>query len=484
MTETLVIDGGPGPQPAWVEPALVAPEQEFSRLLALAGEHEAAGRLDEAEAILTRLMVEYPDRPRALHLYGIVLFRKSRGDEAVRYVERAIALLPDMALFHRNLCEMYRKQRRFDAALLEGLRAVELDPNDIHAHHNLGVLHYHRLELDDAIKRAEAALALAADMPGAHFGIAEACLLKGDLARGWEEYEWRFKLGSAPPLMPPTDQPQWNGAPLPRNATLLLIADQGYGDVIQFSRYIPWAIERCPSVAIACSRELHSAIGQFAGIGKVFDRWEHKPDFSAWLPLSGLPRLAGTRLDTIPAPIPYLRADPVQAQAWRERLAVLAPPGYRRIGIVWAGRPTHSNDDNRSTGLATFAPLAELPGVALVSLQKGGAQAQIGGYWGRAPLLNLGPEIRDYGDTMAIVDALDLILTVDTSVGHLAGAMGKPVWIMLPYAPDWRWLLERGDSPWYPTARLFRQDATRDWRPVIATIAAEIAGRHADRQPD
>jgi Tfp pilus assembly protein PilF len=476
LTDTLVIEGGPGPLPAWVEPATPSPEEEFARLLALAGEHEAAGRLDEAEALLNRLLAENSDRPRALHLYGIVLFRKGRPDEAVRHVERAIALMPNAALFHRNLCEMYRKQRRFDAALLAGLRAAELDPSDIHAHHNLGVLHYHRLEPGDAIKCAETALKLSPDMPGAHFGIAEASLLTGDFARGWDEYEWRFKLGNAAPLMPPTDRPQWDGAPLQPGQTLLLIADQGYGDVIQFSRYIPWAKERCATLAVACSRELHSVIGQFAGVSKIFDHWDGKPDFAAWLPLSGLPRLAGTRLDTIPAPIPYLHADPAKVEEWAARLSALSPHGYRRVGIVWAGRPTHTNDDNRSTGLAMFAPLAQLPQTTLVSLQKGATQAQIGAYWGRAPLINLGPEIHDYGDTMAILESLELVVTVDTSVGHLAGAMGKTVWIMLPYAPDWRWLLDRNDSPWYPTARLFRQSASRDWHPVTASIAEELSG--------
>jgi tetratricopeptide (TPR) repeat protein len=474
LTDTIVTTG-PGPLPAVIAPAPPTPEQEFAQLLALAGEHEAAGRLDEAEALLNRLLAGNQDRPRALHLLGIVAFRKGRMEEAVGYVERAITLMPNVALFQRNLCEMYRKLRRHDAALLAGLRAVELDPNDIHAHHNLGVLHYHRLEPREAIECAETALKLDRDMPGAHFGIAEACLLQGNFERGWEEYEWRFKLGNAAPLMPPTDRPQWDGKKLPRGQTLLLIADQGYGDVIQFSRYIPWAAEHCSDIAVACSGELHPVIRQFPGVGRIFDHWDSKPDFASWLPLSGLPRLARTRLENIPASIPYLWADRAKVASWAERLWALSPQGYRRIGIVWAGRPTHSNDDNRSTPLATFTPLAELPQVTLVSLQKGATQAQIGTYWGRAPLINLGPEIQDYGDTMAILESLELVVTVDTSVGHLAGAMGKPVWIMLPYAPDWRWLVGRDDSPWYPTARLFRQSAARDWQPVVAKIATEMA---------
>ena len=468
---------GPGPGPTLVvEAPRRTPEEEFLALLGVAIEHEAAGRLDQAEALLRQMLAPSGERPRAQHLLGIVLFRKGRVQEALERVEHAIALMPNEPLFHRNICEMYRKTRRFDEALAAGRRAIEMAPNDIHAHHNLGVLHYHRQELEEAIQSSEAALKLNPDMPGAHFGIAEAALLKGDFARGWEEYEWRFKLGNAPPLMPPTDRPQWDGERLPPGDTLLLIADQGFGDVIQFSRYIPWAAKRCRTVAVAVSRELFPIISQYRGVARMFDRWEQKPEFAAWCPLSGLPRLAGTRLDTIPAEVPYLRGDPAKTAQWVERLWAVSPRNYRRIGIVWAGRPTHTNDDNRSTTLASLAPLAALPNVTLVSLQKGAvAQEQIGRYWGRAPLVNLGPEIADYGDTMAILENLEMVVTVDTSVGHLAAAMGKPVWIMLPYAPDWRWLLERSDSPWYPTVRLFRQTAARDYTPIIAQIAQEIA---------
>ena len=166
----------------------------------------------------------------------------------------------------------------------------------------------------------------------------------------------------------------------------------------------------------------------------------------------------------------------MKSALWAKRLNALLPPGYRRIGIVWAGRPAHSADHNRSMALATLTPLFRLLRIVLVSLQKGPAQAQIGGYWGRAPLINLGPDIRDYADTMAILESLDLLVTVDTSVGHLAGAMGKPVWLMLPFAPDWRWLLDRSDSPWYPSVRLFRQKKPQDWGAVVADIVAEHEG--------
>jgi len=456
-----------------LQPALTATVDRLTELIRLAQGHEEAGRLNEAEAALCRALALAPEHAAALHWLGVVGFRQGRIEEAAALMERSLAASPETALYHRNICEVYRSLGRYDDALAAGHRAVGLTPRDPHCYHNLGVLHYHRLELDEAIHCAQSALALDAEFAGAHFGIAEASLLRGDFLRGWEEYEWRFRLANAPQLLPPTDRPQWDGTPLP-NGRLLLIADQGYGDVIQFARYIPWAARRCPNIAVACSSEIRPVVSQQAGVATTFDHWEHQPDFVAYCALSGLPRLAATTLQTIPARIPYLRADPGKVTAWSDRLSGLVPSGYRRIGIAWAGRPTHVNDLNRSTTLATLGPLAELPRVALISLQKGPAQAQIGAYWGRAPLVNLGPEIADFADTMAILEQLDLIVTIDTAVGHLAGAMGRPVWLVLPFAPDWRWLLDRADSPWYPTVRLFRQPAPRQWGPVIAEIVSRL----------
>ena len=466
-------DAGPSPAVAVPSPSAPSPADRIAQMMQLANEHEQAGRLDAAEQILRQVLGEVPQHHPALHLLGIVSFKRDRTTEAAQLMERSIELAPMQALYQRNICEVYRVLGRFDEALAAGQRAASLTPQDVHCYHNLGVLHYHRLELDQAIAAGERAIALDPSFPGGHFGIAEASLLRADFARGWDEYEWRMKLASAPPLLPPTDRPQWGGQPL-LNGTLLLVADQGYGDVIQFSRYIPWAAERCAKVALACSSELHPFIRQLPEIDLVFDHWDRAPEFVAYVALSGLPRLAGTRLNSIPPPAPYGQAEPARLAHWVKRLDALAPPGYRRVGIIWAGRPTHHNDRNRSTSLQTFAPLANLPGVALISLQKGPAQAQIGGYWGRAPLVNLGPELRDFGDTMAVLECLDKIVIVDTSVGHLAGAMGKEAWIMLPYAPDWRWLLDRSDTPWYPTLRLFRQGTERRYEPVIERITAEL----------
>jgi hypothetical protein len=292
----------------------------------------------------------------------------------------------------------------------------------------------------------EKSLALEPTAASAHFELSEALLLQGNFEKGWEEYEWRFQIPGAPRLLPPTDRPHWDGKAI-TNGTLLLVADQGYGDSIHFCRYIPWAARRCPNLVVACSSEVRAILNQQKGVVRTFDRWEERPEFAAYCPLSGLPRLHGTNLRRLPADIPYVRADPAKAAAWRRRLDTLLPAGYRRIGICWAGRPTHGNDRNRSITLQTLAPIAALEDISLVSLQKGPPLAQIGSYFGRAPLVNLDPEITTFEDTAAVIDALDLVICVDTSVGHLAGAMGAPVWVLLPYAPDWRWLLGPTTAP-------------------------------------
>jgi hypothetical protein len=282
------------------------------------------------------------------------------------------------------------------------------------------VLHYHRLELDEAIASGERAMALDPNFAGAHFGIAEASLLRGDFARGWEKYEWRMKLANAPPLLPPTERPQWDGSPMP-DGTLLLIADCGYGDVIQFARYIPWAAARCAQLAIACSAELHPVIAQQAGGAPLFDHWERVPQFTRYCPLSGLPRLAGTSLDTIPGRIPYVRADPARSALWAERLGALVLAAIAASGSPGpAGRPITTT----TTARPRSPPLrrSQIPDRPRPSLQKGPAQAQIGGYWGRAPLVNWGRD-RDFGDTVAVVGCLE----------------GSSRWI--PRSPIWR-------APW------------------------------------
>ena len=456
------------------ESALPEVPLAFGDLMTLAARLETEKDYAFADRLLERALSVAPDQPDALHLSGIVAFRLGRREEALARIERAIACGVDIRLYLRNISEVYRALGRFDDALNAAQRATAMAPDDPVCLHNLAVIQYHRLELDDCIASAEKALQLNPFQAGAHFQLAEALLLRGEWERGWNEYQWRFDLPGNPPLMPSTTQPRWDGTPF-NDGTLLLVADQGFGDVIQFSRYIPWAAERCPNIAIAAAIEMIPLLRQIYPAAQVFNDWRVAPPFRAYRALSGLPALHGTRPDHMLGDKPYLRADPAKAAVWKERLDRLTPGGKRRIGIVWAGRPTHNNDRWRSAKLADFAPVASIPGVALIALQKGPEAAQAGGYFGPAPLVNIGAEIADYEDTMAILPSLDLLVTVDTSVCHVAGAMGCRTLVLLARAPDWRWLLERTDTPWYPSMTLVRQTTTGVWGDAMRRAAGLVA---------
>ena len=384
---------------------------------------------------------------------------------------------------HSDLCEIRRREGRLDEAAAHGRRAVTLDPGDAVGWYNLGVTHYDRLEVEASISCERRAVRLRPDWPDPHFELAEGLLLSGRLDEGWREYEWRWRLSGVPPLVPPAipgrsgravPQP-WDGRPLP-GGTLLLIADQGFGDTIQFARYLPMAAALCPDPVIACSPEMLPVIRSLPVSHRAFTAWEDAPPFDAYAALSDLPGLFDTVFDTIPASVPYLRAGPERVERWRERLDGLLPRGYRRIGLVWAGRPSHGNDRNRSLKLERLAPFFALERTVLVSLQKGPAQADAARFYGTAPLVSLGPELEDFADTMAVLAQLDHVVCVDTAVAHLAGAMGRPVSVLLPYAPDWRWLLGRSGTPWYPTITLHRQPAPGRWDEAVRGAVGAVTG--------
>ncbi len=451
-------------------------QMPLNLMLGIATRAEEAGRVDEAEPIAAHLLKAVPEDARVLHLSGVVAFRTNRRPLAVALLERAIAKEPRNGLYLRNISEMYRIVGRLDDALAAARRAVALQPGDSAALHNQAVIHHERGEIEAGLACSRRAVSLRPDMASAHFAIAEAQLLRGEFAEGWEEYEWRFRMPAVPPVLPvPLRQgrSQWGGSSL-GNGRLLLIGDQGFGDVVQFSRYIPWAVARGQPTILAMSNEMAPLMRRMFPDLPIATNWGECSSFAAYCPLSGLPRLHGTRLDTIPPPLP-IPVDPERAVLWRTKLDLAIPAGLRRVGIVWAGRPTHKNDRNRSMALSTLAPaLAEVPGIALVSLQKGDRSAEAATYSGRAMLADAARDITDYEDTVAAIAALDLVVTVDTSVAHIAGAMGRPAWVLLPYTGDWRWLRERGDSPWYPSLRLFRQQAPSRWDAPLAAIAAEL----------
>jgi len=456
-----------------------APLQPGQRRVALAdaiGEISAleqANKLDEADDLAARVLAAMPEHPHVLHITGIVSYRKGRMAEAIERMEKSVRLAPNVALYPRNMCEVYRGAGRLDDAVAAGKRAVELSPNDSRAYFNLALIHYERLELAEAVRVAEQAIALDPEFAEAHFEKAEALLLGGDMVPGWESYEWRFKLKQAEGMLPKTDKPQWDGGHLPAGR-LLLIADQGFGDCIQFGRLIPWACERAARPTLACSGELTNILMQIPGIGRIVNRWEATGEYDAYIPLSGLPRLAGIGTDNVPMSDRYLSPKPEAVAAWGEKLDRLVPRGLRRVGLVWAGRPTHKNDKKRTLKLSQFAPLLARPDVAILTVQKGDQIAQVGGYFGRAPMVNLGPDIADFGDTMAILQHVERLVTIDTSVAHIAGACGVPTSVVLPYAPDWRWLLNRDDTPWYKSIKLFRQSTPYVWTDVMERVAASF----------
>ena len=464
------------PQP--VRPPDVMVPMPLGLMLQVGMRAHEAGKAQEAEAIASNLLRAAPQDGRVLHLAGIIAFKGNRQPLGIQLLERAITQEPANPLYVRNIAEMYRVTGRLDAASRAISRAITLRPEDPVCYHNQAVILHESGRIAEGLVSSRRAAALKHDMPGAHFAIAEAQLLLGEFVEGWEEYEWRFRMAGVPPVMPAAvkrDRPQWGGSRL-ETGRLMMIGDQGFGDVLQFSRYIPWAVGRGQPTFLATSKEMAPAIRRMFPDLEIQTRWADCTDFAAYIPLSGLPRLCGTRIDTIPPVVP-LPLDPERVETWTARLNDSLPSGLKRVGIVWAGRPTHKNDRNRSIAFATLAQaLGHLPGIVLVSLQKGDRTADLAGYQGAAPLFDAAPHIETYEDTAAAIAALDVVVTVDTSVAHLTGLIGKPGWVLLPFTPDWRWLRERTDTPWYPSLRLFRQQAHGQWDAPLAAVAAALVG--------
>ena len=442
-------------------------------VFAIAQEYIDANRLGAAERMLGHILGAAPGHPDSLHARGLIACRRGRLDQALALMERSIEAGATRPVHWRNISEVYRLLGRLDDALAAARRAVTLDPADPLGPFNLAMVLYDRLELPACIAAARHCLELRPQLPQGHMKMAQALLLTGELARGWEHYAWRYQIPGAAPLMPATDRPQWDGRAL-HGERLLLIGDQGYGDVLMFARYIPWAATRADSIALACSQEMQPTLQRLFPALPIATHWDRIPPYACFCPLSGLPRLHGTTLENIPANLPGYAADPALAAQWKSRLDRDIPPGTRRVGIAWAGRPTHNNDRNRSVPLAAFVPVGAVAGAALVSLQKGPPAAQAQQWQGRAKLLDLDAEIRSFEDTAAIIDELDLVICVDTAIAHLAGLMGRPAWVVLPYAPDWRWLIGRSDTPWYPSLRLFRAPGPKRLDTAIGAAAAAL----------
>lgn len=308
------------------------------------------------------------------------------------------------------------------------------------------------------------------DFP-ARFDLSETLLLLGEFERGWREYRYRYSLAHTTAIERKVQRPRWDGQPI-AGKTLLIHDEQGYGDTFQFMRLLPWAKERSGAkVIVEINHETLSLAQRASGFDQLVPRGTLMPAFDLHCEMMSLPMAMGLTLADLPGAIPYLSADQQRLEHWRQRLADLPRP---LVALVWAGRPTHQNDANRSLRLADLAGLAR-PGITFLSVQKGPAAAQADAPPQGMSLLSLSEEIADFEDTAAILCVADLLISVDSSPVHLAGALGRPVWVMLPKVPDWRWLLERTDTPWYPQMRLFRQDTRADWTSVLSRMAVELA---------
>jgi Flp pilus assembly protein TadD len=429
------------------------------------------GQNDGAIEAYRRAIALTANFPAAHNNLGIVLKEGGRLEEAVAAYRQAIVLNPDFPDAHNNLGIALRDQGRLEEAIDAYRKAVALMANFPEAHNNLGNALKDTGDMEAAIAASRQAIALKPDFAEAHFNLGIMLLVQGNFTDGWREYEWRWRTRDFIPSQRDFSQPVWDGRPF-EGRTLLLHAEQGFGDTLQFIRYLPLVARRGARVIVECQEPVRRLVQMMSADLTVVARGRPLPAFDVHCPLLSLPHLFATDEANIPGNAAYLHADAAEAAAWRDRLADHS--ASLKVGLVWAGRPTHSNDRNRSIKLANFAPLARIPGVRFVSLQKGEAAAEAKSPPEGMELPDLTGELNDFADTAALIAALDLVIAVDTAVVHLAGAMGKPVWVLLPFAPDWRWLLNRNDSPWYPTMRLFRQHQPGQWTPVIAEIRQEL----------
>ncbi|NPU11937.1 tetratricopeptide repeat protein [Bradyrhizobium sp. 83002] len=435
--------------------------------------HFDAGRYGEAIARFDQSLAAQPDQPGALCLKGISLRRLRRYDEAHASGQRAHALSPaDPDIANSYGC-ILQNLGRHDQAVAAFDKAIAIRPQvaDFHNHRGTSLAELHRF--DEAFASFERAVALKPDLADAHWNAALFRLLTGDFARGWAAREWGRKCRAVGFVERCFDVPMWLAdAPL-AGKTILLHSDEGLGDTIQFARYATMVAAEGARVVLEVDGVLQPLMSGIKGVAQCLARGiDALPVIDYHCPLSSLPLAFATRLDTIPAAPCYLPRPPAErCERWEQRLG---PHDRMRVGLVWSGNPMHLNDHNRSMALARLAPLLALD-AQFVSLQKDPRPADKAMLADRRDILDLTADIRDFVDTAALIDRLDLVVTVDTSVAHLAGALGKPTWVMLPYTPDYRWLLGRADSPWYPSVRLFRQDEHRDYETVVARVHDALA---------
>jgi Flp pilus assembly protein TadD len=465
--------------------------------IALALHHFNSGRFAESEALCRQVLAVNPDHLSALQLHSLLEARANRLDSAIALIQRAISLSPGNADYYLNLGELQRRAGQLESAAESLAQALRLAPANAIAHYNLGCVLADQLKADEAMAEFQLAAKLKPDLAEAHVrmgvelrrrgqrdealaaferaiaaqpGLAEAhwnyallLLQRGNLEAGWREYEWRRTIAS---ICPPRNfrQPQWTGQKLSGQRVFLHI-EQAFGDMIHFARFAPMVAERGGRVLLQSPPELVRVFGSLRGIEQVITTNEPLPDFDLHCPLLSLGGIFCPKIEQIPSAVPYLYAEQKLVESWRERIKPFREKF--KVGLIWAGRQMVIDGGNRSIRLSLFAPLARIDRVTFFSLQKENSE--------RPPtemeLIDWSADLHDFADTAALMANLDLIISIDTAAAHLAGALGRPTGTLLLRDADWRWLVDRADSPWYPTMRLFRQPAEGNWEAAIADVA-------------
>jgi tetratricopeptide (TPR) repeat protein len=421
-------------------------------------------RLAEAVACHRRAVELKPDFAEAHNNLGNALKEQGNVTDAIASYRTSVHLKPNYAEAFRNLGNALKDQGDFAEAVACNERAVELNPNFAEAHVNLGNALKEQGKFDEAIAAYRKALELKPDYALGHWNLSVVALLLGDWQLGWQEYEWRFQVKDFPNRI--FSKPAWDGQPV-HGKTILLYSEQGLGDTIQFVRYAPLVKQLGGNVILQCHKALFQLLQGLPGVDHLITDTDEPPTYDTHAAILSLPGIFKTTNETIPAPVPYLSASSPLIEKWKTRLA--AYDGFK-IGINWQGSVTFRGDRFRSIPLRNFTPLSQVPNVHLISLQKGVGTKQLTEVRNLFPVIDLADELdQDSGpfmDTAAVMKNLDLVVTSDTSIAHLAGALGVPTWVALPAVPDWRWQLSRPDNPWYPTLRLFRK-STETWKPVF-----------------
>lgn len=429
-------------------------------------------RFDEALAAFDAVLTTQPDSAEALNDRSNVLFDLRRFEHALASCDQALALRPHYvdALFNR--ANALRALQRFEAAVSAFDGLLQLQPGHVEAWNNRGAVLEMLGRFSDALESYASARAAKPTHVMAHLNAALCHLLLGNFEQGWPLYRWRERADEARLNDRALPAPRWDGETPLAGKRILLLSEQGLGDALQFCRYARLLAAQGAQVLLETWPALHSLMSRVEGVSQIVLRGEAPPPLDFCVALLDLPGLLGTRLDNIPANTPYLTAEPSRVARWQALLATRSTPGQRRIGLVWSGNPHHSNDHKRSIALERLRPLLECD-AQFISLQPEVRDSDLAALAAN-PLLDLRDEIKDFADTAALIEQLDLVISVDTSVAHLAGALGKPTWLLLPHKPDWRWLLTRTDSPWYPGMRLFRQSAHDDWDGVMAALVQAL----------